>query len=128
MQVLYAIAQILTSRHLFIMTLSTIHDSDSLPEESEHKILLPPTDPSAEILEIPCYKLVYCRGERPKVYRAYKGDSMLGLVFKHLTHWSNAVDNIQHQEPLTAVIALDEFMQAAGVIRKVNAERVGAVA
>ncbi|BBD63324.1 hypothetical protein NIES2109_61740 (plasmid) [Nostoc sp. HK-01] len=106
----------------------TIHDSDCLPEGSTHKILLPPEDSNAEILEIPGYKLVYCNGACPRVYRAYKGDSMLGLVFEHLTHWSNAVDNIRHQEPLTAAITLDEFMQAAGVIRKAKEEHLGAVA
>lgn len=104
------------------------NDLTCLPEGPTHKILLPPTDPNAEILSIPGYKLVYCNGACPRVYRAYKGDLMLGLVFEHLTHWSNAVDNIRHQEPLTAVIALDEFMQAAGVIRKANEEQLGAVA
>jgi len=106
----------------------TIHDSLYPDVGSEERILLPPTDPNAEILEIPGYKLVYHNGACPRVYRAYKGDSMLGLVFEHLTHWSNAVDNIRHQEPLSAVIALDEFMQAAGVIRKVNERQLGAVA
>ncbi|MBD2451844.1 hypothetical protein H6G76_32940 [Nostoc sp. FACHB-152] len=110
------------------MTLSTIHDSECLPEGPAHKILLPPTDPNAEILEVPGYKLVYCNGACPRVYQAYKGDSMLGLVFEHLTHWSNCVDKIQHQEPLSAVIALDEFMQAASVIRKAQETRLGAVA
>lgn len=106
----------------------TIHDSECLPEGPTHKILLSPTDPNAEVLDIPGYKLVYCRGACPRVYRAYKGDSMLGLVFEHLTHWSNAVDNIRHEQPLNAAIALDKFMQSAGVIRKANEEQLGAVA
>lgn len=53
---------------------------------------------------------------------------MLGLVFEHLTHWSNCVDNIRHEQPLTAVVALDKFMQAAGVIKKAKEERLGAAA
>lgn len=106
----------------------TINDSTYLPVGLQHHVLLPPTDPNAEILDISGYRLVYCRGVCPRVYRAYKGDLMLGLVFEHLTHWSNAVDNIRHQEPLSAAITLDEFMQVAGVIRKANAQRVGAVA
>lgn len=110
------------------MTLLTIHDCNCLPEGPTHKILLPPTDPNAEVLSVPGYKLVYCKGACPRVYRVYKGDSMLGLVFEHLTHWSNCVDNIRHQELLSAAIALDEFMQSAGVIRKAKEVRLGAVA
>ncbi|MBD2468795.1 hypothetical protein [Nostoc sp. FACHB-145] len=110
------------------MTQLTINDSTCLPEGSTHKILLPPTDPNADVLEVSGYRLVYHNGACPRVYRAYKGDSMLGLVFEHLTHWSNAVDNIRHQEPLSAAITLDEFMQAAGVIRKAKEEQLGAVA
>ncbi|BBD63112.1 hypothetical protein NIES2109_59620 (plasmid) [Nostoc sp. HK-01] len=106
----------------------TIIDSTYLPVGSQHRVLLPPIDLNAEISNISGYRLVYCRGECLRVYQAYKGDSMLGLLFEHLTHWSNAVDNIRHQEPLTAAIALDEFMQAAGVIRKAEKTRLGAAA
>ncbi|MBD2471419.1 hypothetical protein [Nostoc sp. FACHB-145] len=97
---------------------------------------MPPTNPNADLFEISGYRLVYHHGACPRVYRAYKGHSMLGLVFEHLTHWSNCVDNIRYEQPLNTAfvfdvaegIALDEFMQAAGVIRKANEERLGAAA
>ncbi|RCJ40897.1 hypothetical protein A6770_37110 [Nostoc minutum NIES-26] len=79
------------------------------------KILLPPDDPNAEVIDIPGYKLVYCNGACPKNYRVYKGDSMLGLVFQHLTHWSNEVDEIRYTQPLNAAMALDEFLKLATV-------------
>ncbi|MBD2452277.1 hypothetical protein H6G76_35290 [Nostoc sp. FACHB-152] len=40
---------------------------------------------------------------------------MLGLVFEHLTHWSNEIDNQQYAEPLNAVVALDDFFLAASL-------------
>lgn len=78
-------------------------------EESQDKILLPPTDPHAEVLNISGYKLVYVKGACPKVYRVYKDDSMLGLVFQHITHWANEVDEIRYAEPRDAVVGLDNF-------------------
>ncbi|MCC5640744.1 hypothetical protein LC593_33945 [Nostoc sp. CHAB 5844] len=78
-------------------------------------------------LEFDEYRL-HCVGGEPLTWRCFQGIRFIGLVFEHLTHWSNAVDNIRHQEPLTAVIALDEFMQAAGVIRKAQETHLGAVA
>ncbi|RCJ40077.1 hypothetical protein A6770_38435 [Nostoc minutum NIES-26] len=94
-----------------------------LYEECTEKILLPPDDPNAEVISLAGYKLVYIKGSFPKVYRVYKDDSMLGVIFQHLTHWSNAVDNIRHDEPLSAAIGLDEFMQVAGVLRAASTEQ-----
>ncbi|MHC5732034.1 MAG: hypothetical protein ACYTXY_49820, partial [Nostoc sp.] len=51
------------------------------------KILLPPTDPNAEVQEISPYKLVYVNGACPRTYRVYTDDSMLGVIFQHITHW-----------------------------------------
>lgn len=84
-------------------------------EESLDKILLPPTDPSAEVMEIPGYKLVYVNGACPRNYRVYNAHSMIGVIFQHITHWSNAVDKIRYAEALDAVIGLDEFFQVARV-------------
>jgi hypothetical protein len=81
------------------------------------KILLPPTDPNAEIIDIPGYTLVYCNGACPKNYRVYKADSMIGLVFQHLTHWSNEVDEIRYAQPLSAAVALDDFLLAASMTK-----------
>ncbi|MEA5503561.1 hypothetical protein VB735_10675 [Halotia wernerae UHCC 0503] len=77
------------------------------------KILLPPTDPNAEPHQISGYKLVYVNGACPRVYRVYKSDSMIGLVFQHITYWLNEVDEIRHTQVLDAVIGLDKFMKLA---------------
>ncbi|MCC5659884.1 hypothetical protein LC608_23485 [Nostoc sp. XA010] len=79
------------------------------------KILLPPTDPNAEVIEIPGYKLVYVNGACPRNYRVYKGHSMLGVIFQHITHWSNGVDSLRYAEPIDAAVGLDEFMNVARV-------------
>jgi hypothetical protein len=84
-------------------------------DDPTEKILLPPTDPNAEVQEIPPYKLVYVNGACPRVYRVYKADSMLGVVFQHITHWSNAVDKIRYAEPVDAAVGLDNFMNVARV-------------
>ncbi|QFS52687.1 hypothetical protein [Nostoc sphaeroides] len=84
-------------------------------DESTEKILLPPTDPNAEVTEIPGYKLVYVNGACPRNYRVYKADSMIGVIFQHLTHWSNGVDSIRYAEPIDAAVGLDEFMNVARV-------------
>ncbi|MCC5633823.1 hypothetical protein LC613_41120 [Nostoc sphaeroides CHAB 2801] len=84
-------------------------------DESPEKILLPPTDPNAEVTEIPGYKLVYVNGACPRNYRVYKADSMIGVIFQHLTHWSNEVDSIRYAEPIDAAVGLDEFMNVARV-------------
>jgi hypothetical protein len=86
-------------------------------EESLDKILLPPTDPSAEVMEIPSYKLVYVNGACPRNYRVYKADSMIGVIFQHLTHWSNGVDSLRYAEPVDAAVGLDDFMKVARVSR-----------
>jgi hypothetical protein len=85
--------------------------SDNLRE----KILLPPTDPNAEVQEIPGYTLVYADGACPRNYRVYKGDSMIGVVFQHITHWSNGVDSLPYAKPIDAAVGLDEFMKVARV-------------
>ncbi|RCJ15459.1 hypothetical protein [Nostoc sp. ATCC 53789] len=84
-------------------------------DESPEKILLPPTDPNAEIQEIPPYKLVYVNGACPRTYRVYKGDSMIGVIFQYITHWSNGVDSLRYAEPVDAVVGLDQFMKVARV-------------
>ncbi|MEH2294017.1 hypothetical protein [Nostoc sp.] len=85
--------------------------------DCQELILLPPTDPSAEVMEIPDYKLVYVNGACPRNYRVYRVDSMIGVVFQHITHWSNAVDNIRYAEALDAAVGLDEFLKVARVSR-----------
>ncbi|MBH8554974.1 hypothetical protein I8751_22015 [Nostocaceae cyanobacterium CENA357] len=73
-------------------------------EESEDKILLPPTDPHAEVLDVSGYKLVYVKGACPRIYRVYRNDSMLGVVFQHLNHWANDIDKIRYAKPRDAVV------------------------
>lgn len=80
-------------------------------------ILLSPNHPNAELIEIPGYTLVYCNGACPKIYRVYKGESMLGLVFQHLTHWSSGIDEIRYAKPLNAAMALDDFLLAASMTK-----------
>jgi hypothetical protein len=82
-------------------------------DESQEKILLPPTDPNAEVLDVSGYKLVYVKGACPKVYRVYGDDSMLGLVFQHITHWANEVDKIRYAKPKDAVVVLEGFVKVA---------------
>ncbi|WP_335033556.1 hypothetical protein [Nostoc sp.] len=84
-------------------------------DESPEKILLPPTDPNAEIIEIPGYTLVYVNGACPRTYRVYTDDSMIGVIFQHITHWSNAVDKIRYAKSVDAAVGLDEFMNVARV-------------
>ncbi|ODG99883.1 hypothetical protein A4S05_35715 [Nostoc sp. KVJ20] len=93
------------------------------PDWDEHgeKILLPPTDANAQVIEISVYKLVYCNGACPKNYRVYKAGSMLGLVFQHITHWSNEVDEIRYPQPLNAVIALENFLKTTSIDKTVAA-------
>ncbi|MBW4457673.1 MAG: hypothetical protein KME55_36345 [Nostoc indistinguendum CM1-VF10] len=84
-------------------------------KESLDKILLPPTDPNAEVQEIFGFKLVYVGGGCPRNYRVYKADSMIGVIFQHITHWSNAVDKIRYAKALGAAVGLDEFLKVARV-------------
>ncbi|WP_265276650.1 hypothetical protein [Nostoc sp. KVJ3] len=83
-------------------------------DESPEKILLPPTDPNAEVQEISGYKLVYADGTCPRNYRVYKGDSMIGVIFQHLTHWSSGMDSLRYAEPIDAAVGLDDFMTMTG--------------
>ncbi|MEH2023042.1 hypothetical protein [Nostoc sp.] len=83
-------------------------------DDSQEKILLPPTDPNAEVLEISGYKLVYVNGACPRVYRVYKAHSMIGVIFQHITHWSNAVDKIRYAHAEDATVGLDDFMAMTG--------------
>ncbi len=101
----------------------TTTPSVKTPDWDEHceKTLLPPTDPNAEIIEISVYKLVYCNGACPKYYRVYKAGSMLGLVFQHISHWSNEVDEIHYTQPLNAVIALEDFPKTTSIDKTVAA-------
>jgi hypothetical protein len=79
------------------------------------KILLSPTDPNAEVMRISDYKLVYVNGACPRNYRVYKADSMIGVIFQHITHWSNGVDSLRYAESVDAAVRLDEFLNVARV-------------
>ncbi|OYE01596.1 hypothetical protein [Nostoc sp. 'Peltigera membranacea cyanobiont' 232] len=87
-------------------------------EKSVEKILLPPTDPKAEVIQIPGYNLVYVNGACPRNYRVYKVDSMIGVIFQHLTHWSNGMDSLRYAEPVDAAVGLDDFMKVGMALRK----------
>jgi hypothetical protein len=84
-------------------------------DDSPEKIFLPPTDPNAEIIEIPGYTLVYVNGACPRNYRVYKADSMIGVIFQHITHWSNGVDSLRYAEPVDAAVGLDKFLNVARI-------------
>jgi hypothetical protein len=88
------------------------------------KILLPPTDPNAEVMEILGYKLVYVNGTCPRNYRVYKADSMIGVIFQHITHWSNGVDSLRYAEPIDASVGLDEFLNVARISRTATEQSV----
>jgi len=94
--------------------ITTLFLQETELEESLDKILLLPTDPNAEVIEIPDYKLVYVNGACPRIYRVYKAHSMIGVIFQHLTHWSNAVDKIRYAESVDAAVGLDDFMTMTG--------------
>ncbi|WP_179069457.1 hypothetical protein [Nostoc sp. C052] len=83
-------------------------------DDLTEKILLPPTDPNAEVTQITGYKLVYVDGACPRTYRVYKAHSMIGVIFQHITHWSNAVDKIRYAESVDAAVGLDDFMTMTG--------------
>ncbi|MBD2531926.1 hypothetical protein H6G97_20985 [Nostoc flagelliforme FACHB-838] len=84
-------------------------------DDCQQKILLLPTDPNAEVMEIPGYKLVYVNGACPRNYRVYKADSMIGVIFQHITHWSNGVDSLRYSESVDAAVGLDKFLNVARV-------------
>ncbi len=89
-------------------------------EESQDKILLPPSDPNAEVLDVSGYKLVYVKGACPKIYRVYKDDSMLGLVFQHIAHWANEADEIRYAKPRDAIVGLED---STGLETETNTEQ-----
>ncbi len=68
-------------------------------------------------MEISVYKVVYVGGACPRNYRVYKAHSMIGVVFQHITHWSNGVDSLRYAEPVDAAVGLDDFMNVAKVSR-----------
>ncbi|WP_242059512.1 hypothetical protein [Nostoc foliaceum] len=86
-------------------------------DDPRERILLPPTDPNAEVMEITGYKLVYVNGACPRNYRVYKAHSMIGVIFQHITHWSNGVDSLRYAQALDATVGLDDFMEVAGKSR-----------
>jgi hypothetical protein len=88
--------------------ITTLSLQEAQSDNLREKILLPPTDPTG-------YKLVYADGACPRNYRVYKGDSMIGVIFQHITHWSNAVDKIRYAEPVDAAVGLDDFMKVARI-------------
>ncbi|WP_230967000.1 hypothetical protein [Nostoc commune] len=95
--------------------ISTLSLQEAQLDELTEKILLPPTDPNAEVTQITGYKLVYVNGACPRNYRVYKSDSMIGVIFQHITHWSNGVDSLRYAEPVDAAVGLDDFMKVARV-------------
>jgi hypothetical protein len=94
--------------------ITTLSLQEAQSDNPLEKILLPPTDPNAEVMEIPGYKLVYVNGACPRNYRVYKGHSMIGVIFQHITHWCNGVDSLRYAEPVDAAVGLDQFMKVAG--------------
>ncbi|WP_242063543.1 hypothetical protein [Nostoc sp. FACHB-892] len=84
-------------------------------DDPRERILLPPTDPNAEVMEILGYNLVYVNGACPRNYRVYKADSMIGVIFQHITHWSNGVDSLRYAEPIDAAVGLDKFLNVARI-------------
>ncbi len=97
--------------------ITTFSLQEALLDDPREKILLPPTDPSAEVMEISAYKLVYVNGACPKNYRVYKADSMIGVIFQHTTHWCNGVDSLRYGEALSAAVGLDEFLKVVRISR-----------
>ncbi|WP_225912901.1 hypothetical protein [Nostoc flagelliforme] len=96
--------------------ITTFSFQEAQSDDPREKILLPPTDPSAEVMEIPGYKLVYVNGACPRNYRVYKADSMIGVIFQHITHWSNGVDSLRYAQALDAAVGLDEFLKVAKIL------------
>ncbi|WP_292713456.1 hypothetical protein [Nostoc sp. JL34] len=95
--------------------ITTLSLQEAQSDDPTEKILLPPTDPNAEVINIPGYKLVYVNGVCPRNYRVYKAHSMLGVIFQHITHWSNGVDSLQYAKPIDAAVGLDEFLKVARI-------------
>ena len=95
--------------------ITTLSVQEAQSDDPTEKILLAPTDPNAEVTQITGYKLVYIDGACPRTYRVYKANSMIGVIFQHITHWSNAVDKVRYAEPVDAAVGLDEFMNVVSV-------------
>ncbi|MGJ5629881.1 hypothetical protein [Nostoc sp. CALU 1950] len=93
--------------------ITTFSLQEAQSDDPRERILLPPTDPNAEVMEIPGYNLVYVNGACPRNYRVYKAHSMIGVIFQHITHWSNGVDSLQYAEPVDAAVGLDDYMTMA---------------
>ncbi len=96
---------------------------DSCLDDCRQKILLPPNDPNAEVMEIFGYNLVYINGACPRNYRVYKADSMIGVIFQHITHWSNGVDSLRYAESVDAAMGLNDFMKVAARVSKATTEQ-----
>jgi hypothetical protein len=39
---------------------------------------------------------------------------MIGVIFQHITHWSNGVDSLRYAEQVDAAVGLDDFMTMTG--------------
>ncbi|MBD2249119.1 hypothetical protein [Nostoc sp. FACHB-888] len=109
-----ATTKFMTIQIIMAQTISPFSLQEAQLDKPTEKILLPPTDPNAEVQEIPPYKLVYVGGACPRTYRVYKAHSMIGVIFQHITHWSNTVDKIRYAESLDAAVGLDNSMTMAG--------------
>ncbi|MBD2534692.1 hypothetical protein H6G97_36555 [Nostoc flagelliforme FACHB-838] len=53
----------------------------------------------------------------------YKADSMIGVIFQHITHWSNGVDSLRYAEPIDAAVGLDEFLNVARISKTPTEQR-----
>ncbi|QLE39595.1 hypothetical protein FD723_03155 [Nostoc sp. C052] len=95
--------------------ITTLSVQEAQSDDPTEKILLAPTDPNAEVTQITGYKLVYIDGACPRTYRVYKANSMIGVIFQHLTHWSNAVDKIRYAKSVDAAVGLDDFMKVTRI-------------
>ncbi|WP_265277532.1 hypothetical protein [Nostoc sp. KVJ3] len=95
--------------------ITTLSVQEAQSDDPTEKILLAPTDPNAEVTQITGYKLVYIDGACPRTYRVYKANSMIGVIFQHLTHWSNAVDKIRYAKSVDAAVGLDDFIKVTRI-------------
>jgi hypothetical protein len=64
--------------------ITTLFLQEAQSDNPTEKILLPPTDPNAEVQEIPGYTLVYVNGACPRNYRVYKAATEQPLTEEEL--------------------------------------------
>jgi len=42
---------------------------------------------------------------------------MIGVIFQHITHWSNGVDSLRYAESVDVAVGLDEFLKVVTISR-----------